>query len=214
MKRRQFLGLAAVVPLLRTRSGLPIVRSGTAMAAVLAPPESEEAAAELVAYVERATGVRLPRTAGPGLMPIHVGVNGPDPAVPGLLTKLDRDGFVIRPYQGSLTVVGPSPSGTANGVREFLERHVGVRWLMPGPDGDDVPALSGLDAPEVPLCGRPAFGMRSFSPIRDTRFPLQQQWARRNRLQTTTTEPIAFHHNLHTLFPVERYGQSHPEYYP
>ncbi|MFI6499562.1 DUF4838 domain-containing protein [Nonomuraea typhae] len=218
MRRRQLFGLAgavALTPWLRPKAGLPIVRDGRAAAAVLAAPDSEEAAAELVAYVERATGVRLPRTAGPGLTPVHVGVHGPDPAVPGLLAKLDKDGFLIRSYQGSLTVVGPSVGGTANGVREFLERYAGVRWLMPGPDGDDVPALTGLEVPAVALCQKPSFGMRSFSPLRDAaRYPLQHLWARRNRMQTTATEPIAFHHNLHTLFPVERYGQTHPEYYP
>ncbi|MFI9557920.1 DUF4838 domain-containing protein [Nonomuraea endophytica] len=217
MRRRQLFGLAGAVaatPWIRPKAGLPIVRDGRAAAAVLAAPDAEEAAAELVAYVERATGVRLPRTAAPGLTPVHVGSPGPDPAVPGLLAKLDRDGFLIRPYQGSLTVVGPSPTGTANGVREFLERYAGVRWLMPGPDGDDVPALSALEVPAVALCQQPSFAMRSFSPLRDTRYPLQQLWARRNRMQGTTTEPIAFHHNLHALFPVDRYGLSNPEYYP
>ena len=37
-------------------------------------------------------------------------------------------------------IAGPTPYGTEFGVYEFLERYVGVRWLMPGPDGEDVPA--------------------------------------------------------------------------
>ncbi|MGW4472655.1 DUF4838 domain-containing protein [Nonomuraea sp. NPDC004354] len=217
MNRRQLLGLMGAIPLvpaLLPEEGLPVVLSGTARAAVIAAPGAEALADELVAYVERATGVRLPRSAAPGLTPIHVGGPGPDPSVPRLLTGLDPDGFVIRIYQGTVTVAGPSAAGTANGVREFLERYVGVRWLLPGPDGDDVPALAALRIPVVQVYEQPAFTQRSLSPLRDARYPLQQQWAQRNRMQGVGTEPIAFHHNLHTLFPVERYGQTHPEYYP
>ncbi|WP_431903526.1 DUF4838 domain-containing protein [Nonomuraea sp. bgisy101] len=217
MNRRRLLGLMGAlpfVPALRPETSLPIVESGTARAAVIAPPAAQAAADELVSYIERATGVRLPRTASPGLTPIHVGSPGPDPAVPGLIRGLDPDGFVIRLYRDTVTVVGPSATGTANGVREFLERYAGVRWLMPGPDGDDVPALATLRVPLVQVREQPAFAQHSLSPLRDARYPLQQQWAQRNRMQGVTTEPIAFHHNLHSLFPVERYGQTHPEYYP
>lgn len=221
--RRQVLGLTGAVAALplpswerRGRPPLPVVESGQARAAVLAAPGAEAAADELVAYVERATGVLLPRTPVPGggQTVILVGSPGPDPAVPGLLAALDRDGFLIRPYQGTIAVVGPSATGTANGVRGFLELYLGVRWLLPGPDGDDVPARSTVRVPSSPVREEPSFTQRSLSPLRDQRFPLQRQWAERNRLQGVGTEPIAFHHNLHSLFPVDRYGQSHPEYYP
>jgi hypothetical protein len=219
MKRRQLFGLAGLLALgpvtkPRPRQGLAIVESGRALAAVVAAPGSEEAAAELVAYIERASGVRLPTAATPGLSTLSVGSAAADPALPGLLAGLDPDGYVIKAHTGGLSVVGPSPAGTANGVREFLERQVGVRWLMPGPDGDDVPARATVRAPETTLREQPAFAQRSFSPLRDNRYPLQSEWARRNRMQGTATEPIAFHHNLHSLFPVERYGQSNPEFYP
>ncbi|MFI6322752.1 DUF4838 domain-containing protein [Nonomuraea sp. NPDC050556] len=206
--RRQVLGTAALIPFIRIKGDLPVVENGIARAAVTGD------AAELVTYVERATGVRLPSVQGPGDTLIIVGANGPDPAVPGLLAELDRDGFLIRPFKDTITIVGPTPTGTANGVRAFLERYVDVRWLLPGPDGEDVPRRTTISVSPLPVREEPSFTMRSLSPLRDGKYPIQQQWAQRNRLQGVGTEPIAFHHNLHTLFPVERYGTTHPEYYP
>lgn len=207
--RREVLGATALVPFMTTTpKGLPVVESGVARAAVTGE------ATELIAYVERATGVRLPTVQRPGDTLIIVGSHGPDPAVPGLLAALDRDGFLIRPFKDTVTIVGPSATGTANGVRAFLERYLDVRWLLPGPNGEDVPTRTTLRVPPEPVREEPSFTMRSISPLRDGRYPIQREWAQRNRLQGVDTEPIAFHHNLHTLFPVERYGTTHPEYYP
>lgn len=191
---------------------LPIVDGGQARAAVLADAASAAMADELVAYVEKATGVRLPRTASPGQTVIHVGAPGPDPTVPALLAGLDPDGYLIHPHLGTIAVIGPSAVGTANGVRGFLERFLDIRWLLPGPDGEDVPARSTVAVPPALVRDAPAFLQRSLSPLRDNRFPIQRTWAERNRLQGVGTEPIAFHHNLHTLFPVETYG-GHRDYY-
>src|SRR5699024_7987509 len=55
------------------------------------------------------------------------------------LTDLDEQGFIIYPQEDNVTIIGPSSFGTRNGVYDFLERFVGVRWLIPGADGEDVP---------------------------------------------------------------------------
>ena len=64
------------------------------------------------------------------------------------IEKLDADGFVIRGVdQQNVVIAGPTPEGTEFGVCEFLEHYLGVRWLLPGPDGDDVPVHRNLEIP-------------------------------------------------------------------
>ena len=62
------------------------------------------------------------------------------------LAQLQPEGFVIKSDGNDLFIVGRDTTdgglevaGTHYGVSEFLERFVGVRWLMPGPLGEVVP---------------------------------------------------------------------------
>src|SRR5690606_30662222 len=93
------------------------------------------------------------------------------------------------------------------GVSAFLERYVGVRWLFPGPLGEDVPSTSHLVVPQELVREEPAFISRLFSGLRGS---VQTEWARNNRMRGR----IQFHHNLHRLFPPAQYGATHPEFYP
>lgn len=231
VSRRHVLGLAGAlagaatlagptaVATARPRNQQLLVQDGRPLGHVLTEPDAPAAviaaADELVGYVERSTGARLPRQAGTGIA-VYVGYAGPgaDPAIPGELADLAPDGYLIRSHRSTVTIIGATPTGTVHGVRGFLESAVGVRWLLPGAVGEDVPRQADLAVDGTPVRAEPAFPMRSLSPLLDQRFPIQREWARRNRLTDRLGHPIAFHHNLHTLFPVERYGTTHPEYYP
>lgn len=219
------IAVGAEVSLARADSTaeLPIVEAGVARAVIhVVDPSLISAAEELVDYLRASTGVTIPinpDSPSDGTR-IYIGFAGPGahPGTTRQLSGLDRDGFLILPYLSTITILGPTVSGTLNGVREFLERYLGVRWLMPGPDGDDVPTRTSLFISRSAVRTEPAFTQRMLSPLRDQPgvgpYPTQTQWAQRNRLQGTYNQPIAFHHNLHVLFPVDRYGQSNPEFYP
>ena len=97
-------------------------------------------------------------------MVIHLGLDAYAKTLGLGVEKLDADGFVIRGVDPrNLVIAGPTPDGTEFGVCEFLERLVGVRWLMPGPDGDDVPARRSLEIPLGEIRQQPAFFSRLFS---------------------------------------------------
>ncbi len=147
--------------------------------------------------VETGTGARLavvsPAEADDPDLPsgrIYLGWGGPNPpaTVTEAVADLDPDGYVIAAHDGDLMILGRTDWGTRYGVYEFLERHAGVRWLMPGPDGTDIPELSRLSVPDarrrlpVPPASRvqprrpgrdqslvvvdgPSFASRSFSPL-------------------------------------------------
>lgn len=120
----------------------------------------------------------------------------------------DRDGFsILFPDNNTIVVSGSTDLGTQFGVYEFLERYIGVRWLMPGASGEFVPANQKLSLPVRNIKGSPAFASRLLSGLKGSE---QYYWALHNRMHGQ----IKFHHNLFELFPPERYTKKHPEFYP
>jgi len=208
-----------------------LVRGSTATSVVVhaddAAPAVLTAVAELRDYVARITGITLPVASLPsdppsdGLAPIYVGLVGreSDTGLPAVTATLDPDGYVVDPRGRSLTIIGGSPWGTLNGVYAYLESVAGVAWLLPGPIGEHVPSASTVTLPAQRLIGTPGFAQRMMSPMVDDpanatgNARVLGQWAQRNRLQGKHNQAIAFHHNLHTLFPVSEFGTTHPEYY-
>ena len=192
---------------------LTIVEDGRPRAAIVLQPDASEQLAEAVgemqALILRASGAELPvaEEAPPGTVAIHVGRT---PAVEAMgidLGDLDGDGFVIEfPDERTVVILGPTEWGTEFGVYEFLERYVGVRWLMPGEDGTYVPEMATIEVPDEAVRDEPAFFSRKYFGLR---LPEQQLWARRNRLHSR----VEFHHNLYRLFPPSDV-EEHPEFFP
>ncbi|TMV45776.1 DUF4838 domain-containing protein [Paenibacillus mesophilus] len=204
---------------------LIIVDNGAPHAVVIVAEQADDttrrAADELVEYVRKSTGAVLPvmteqelHTNGGSLnvhVRLYVGDSGSDPHMANLLQGLDDDGFVIHPHGNCIVIAGPTPSGTAYGVYDFLERYAGVRWLLPGPDGEDVPLSANLSVPGQDVREEPVFFSRVFSPGTSwTQYPERSDWLDKNRLHNR----IHFHHNLLKLFPPSQYGTTHPEYFP
>lgn len=194
-----------------------IVRDGQPTAAVVlsqdAAAELRDAAALFVRCVEEASGARLPLATG-GALPadapvgrILVGTGQPGAPRELLPVGLDDDGFVIVAEGDRVVVAGPTDSGTAFGLYDLLERHVGVRWLLPGAEGTDVPTARSIAIPEGRRQDQPVFFSRLFSGLRGEP---QTQWARLNRMHGR----VSFHHNLIRIFPPETYTQTHPEFFP
>lgn len=130
-----------------------LVDNGRAEAViVVADARKSGPAAELRDYVEKASGARLDiveeRQLGQrGRTGARVFV-GPVEAAKRVvdLAKLQPEGFIIKSDGADLFIVGRDRTdagllveGTRHGVSEFLERYLGVRWLMAGPLGEVVP---------------------------------------------------------------------------
>ncbi|WP_158302117.1 DUF4838 domain-containing protein [Paenibacillus mesophilus] len=213
---------------------LPIVVNGKAKAVVVVADQAEEqtrrSANQLAAYVQKSTGVLLSvygvSELGSGMEAmtrIEVGLDAftHDSHVDDVLDSMKEDGFLIHIHGSAIRIASPSVWGTHNGVLEFLERYVGVRWLFPGTDGEDVPINASLSVPREDVRQEPAFSFRMMSPyggspaVQSARQPYFE-WAQNNRLQGNYNKwkGMVFMHNLFSLFPVDKYGMSHPEYYP
>ena len=193
---------------------LDVVRDGQPVASIVVDAEATDqikgAATLLASCVEESTGAALPivNEAPEGQTTIFIGWG---PAVEAFeldQEELDNDGFDIAfPDERSIVILGPTDYGTEFGVYEFLERYVGVRWLLPGPDGTDIPKQATITVEAEAVRQEPAFFSRLFSGLRGG---AQGAWARRNRMHGR----ISFHHNLLRLFPPETYTKTHPEFFP
>jgi len=190
-----------------------IVRNGEPQAVIVvqpdAPAQLSEAVSEMQRLIQHASGAKIEITeqVPDGFIAIHVGHTITVEALKIDLGILDGDGFVIQfPDRQTIFILGPTDWGTEFGVYDFLERYLGVRWLMPGPDGTYVPQKATVTVPREPVRGQPAFFSRKFFGLR---LEQQQLWARRNRLHSR----VEFHHQLNRLFPRSDI-EKHPELFP
>lgn len=123
---------------------------------------------------------------------------------------LDKDGFVFAfPDATRIEIIGGSPYGTLFGAQDFLERYVGVRWLLLGDIGEHIPKHRTISIPRREVKQEPAFfsrqlSGRSFHIKSISTFLLRQRMHGRMR----------FHHNLLHLYPASKYAKSRPEFYP
>lgn len=235
---RTFILAAAIAPFVRMKHSLSTpFRTGAVLAVALlasvsdlnaetvtisqghvihhaanAPETAILAARELQRVIQNSTGFSLAITSeavtGPA---IRIVSNG----------ALPHDGFEIRIegndviISGNDTLVPAKPDtwfvpghGTLFGAQEFLERFVGVRWLMPGEWGEDIPLHKTLRVDlEEPLRDAPDFAARSLAYVgeSDPNTPGRPKfettnWMRRHRLTN------AFHPH------VTGYGHSWDDY--
>lgn len=104
-----------------------------------------------------------------------------------------------RKYYGDMTpqpeIDGPQytkdggwSNGTANGVYTFLEDYLGVRWLMPGELGRDVPAKSTFTIPDLNRSEAPEFIYRHLGLLQKytENIPAIADWQNRQKLGFST----------------------------
>ena len=172
-------------------------------------------ASEVVEHIRKSTGATVPvvdRNADAlpeaGVL-IHIGRSAYVDGIMGdELDGIDQTGYIVRATGGrNLVVAGPTPEGTEFGTYEFLERFVGVRWLMPTEVGEYVPRHAKLGVPaDTDIVDEPAFMQ-----VPGIAFmPTHKAWARKMRFWTR----LSFHHSLVKLFAPQLYKETHPEFYP
>jgi len=219
-----FLGVLAVawaddVPLVSEHvTGAVIVVSAEAS------PQVQAAAATLQTYIEKSTGARLPvQSTSDDEVALHVGETDYVRKLSLKREDLDEDGFILKGEDArNFVIIGGSDWGTEFGVYDFLERFLGVRWLMPTSLGTEIPEHASLSVPIGEIREEPAYLSRQLAPIEIQRqepirpyspwrqYESQDTWGRFNR----TRARVKFHHNLKKLFPPSRFAATHPEFFP
>ena len=130
----------------------------------------------------------------------------------------DPESFRLEfPERGKVVISGASPLAVRHGVCEFLERFYGVRWLMPGEDGEVVPEGIQPVFPDRPIVMSPHYLIRTFALSHGNKS--HYEWAAHNRgvfsydFKSLPNRPW-FQHNLSRLLPPEQYKVTHPEFFP
>ncbi len=165
-----------------------LVKAGQARAVVVTAdkpsPVAAYAAQELVAHVEKATGVQLKTVRESDVSAtgarVYVGATAAARRAGLEPDKLSGETFRLKVAGGCLYIVGREDDGelinweagrvvrgtrrgTLYGVAEFLERALGIRWLWPGELGTYIPRRASLAvAPELDVTGGPAFRFREY----------------------------------------------------
>lgn len=174
--------LIAALVIFPALAQVSFVKDGNATAAIVTATQptatTTYAVAELVAHIEKATGVAL-AVATEAAIPedlhtrIFVGDTetcrrlGIDPE------QLPREAYLLRSVGNDLFILGRDgggdplatdnpDAGTLFGVYEVLERFVGVRWLWPGELGTWVPQTDTVSFSAINETQAPALQFRHF----------------------------------------------------
>lgn len=175
--------------------GVTVVENGRPGAIIVVPAKvKSEAAGELQYYIEKASGAKLdivaedkqPESNRAGTR-IFVGPVQASGRVVDL-SKLQPEGFVIKTDGDDLFIVGRDRTdagmaveGTYYGVCEFLERYLGVRWLMPGPLGEVTPRhptirIESADVRQEPLLWQRTIRNGRTRGHRDAMLQILKEW--------------------------------------
>ena len=196
MKRLLAFFIASVLTL---HAQITLIKDKTPQADIIFDAQSEKAVKALNDYLFKSAGTRLPiiKTA-PTRAKITFAV---DPA-------MDSEAFKVQfPDASTIAITSGSPDGLKIAVWDFLERHLGIRWLFPGDIGEVLPSHTTVTIPTTPYEDSPSFFSRQFSGGK-TGHPEWQDKVRAGRIR------VSFHHNLHSLFHPKDFAETHPEFYP
>ena len=196
MKRALLFLLASVLTL---QAQITLVKDKTPQADIVFSEQAKQATSALNDYLLKATGAKLPViTIAPTRAKITFTVDA----------TMDSEAFKVQfPDAATIAIASGSPDGLKIAVWDFLERHLGIRWLFPGELGEVVPPCATLIIPATPYEDSPSFLSRQFSGGK-TGHPEWQDKLRAGRIR------VSFHHNLHSLFHPKDFAETHPEFYP
>lgn len=111
---------------------------------------------------------------------------------------------------GKTTKNGGTSNGTANGVYTFLEDYLGVRWLMPGALGLDVPVKSTFTVDDIDKTDTPFFINRR-EPYIQNNLPAVEKWQNQQKLGYSFR--IEHSHNWTRTVKPDLY-KDHPDWFP
>ncbi len=167
MTSRLLLVAFAILSCLGSAAAMTIVDDGRPVASIVLPAEptltEQFAAEELQHYLEAISGAQLPigseadAPAGPRIL---VGRTEPTPAALADLGEGEPEAFVVRTAGDDLILAGAGDRGTLYAAYDFLEQHLGCRWLGPGPTWEVIPESPTIEIGGIDRTERPAMRYR------------------------------------------------------
>ena len=106
------------------------------------------------------------------------------------IAKLKEDGFILRVSGNRLYIVGSNPLGTLYGAYEVVKKYGGIRFLVPGKDGEYFKEKQSITIPEGTFLNNPSFPFRTVFLGRSYNNYFMKDtwdWEVRNNLRVRTT---------------------------
>lgn len=208
-----------------------------------APPVVSFAAKEAKEFLFQTLGAEIPVTTAPRAGKLHLvlGANRWSEEAGVSVSSVANDGFVLFAKGDDVFIAGEDDPkidpaarlknpwwgshcyshGTLNGVYDFLECVVGVRFYFPGELGTCVAPKKSVEIPEGRIVKEPALAIRKWSEYSDGEWPegsdakrAQHPMKALNLLRNrASTKNYGCCHGLNGFRYVERFGKSHPEYF-
>jgi len=228
--RRSALSLSAVLLLAAAAQALDIVKDGKPAATLVIPRDAgvyqKWAAGGLQDYIKKATGAALRIAAEPGapkgnLISIghtdlarRAGVTTDDLKWDDcrLVTKgrvLFLIGRDVEPIGETVDRRGAGAQGTARAAAKFLEDYVGIRWFLPGREGEYIPERDSVSVPDdLNVTSTTAFvdmATRPYGQVMMARYA--------NNYRKTHKVKSYGGHTWSGVVTVEKYFDKHPEYF-
>ena len=187
-------------------------------------PSQNHAADELIACVERSTGIALQKVVQDEDLPANCIILGDHPAIQQFAPEIDvaalgDENFHIISRDGKVIIAGSKVRGTLYGTYDFLEDVLGMRFFEP--EAILVPVHpADLEIPEYEKVGKPSFAYRVITYIDG----LDPEFSPKQRINLNPfSEPEMggsyrfstdkMTHTFNTLVPPQKYFNEHPEYF-
>lgn len=205
------------ISILVKADSIVIVKNHQSQAIIVLPDSATQqlknVAKILQDYVRQSTNAVLPISnhVQNNTVSIHIGLTDFVKSKHINLKSLDEDGFILQKIDAlNFIIVGGSDWGTEFGVYSFLERYVGIHWLMPSEIGTDIPLRATIDIPNVREIDTPVYLSREISPGYIEWKDIFSIWGRFNAFRGH----ISFGHNLLNLFDPKEFLNTNPDFYP
>jgi hypothetical protein len=188
------------------------------------------AATELQHYLKKVSGATIKITHNPPVNKfISLGVNRLSRQAGLNLNNIKADGYQIKVKNGNIYILGYDTKkgemstkcgfskGTLFGTYSFIEKYLGVRWFMPGEDGEFCPTKRKILLDNrLFLIENPSFRWR-YIPYLIKNYQrdgaLIKQWALRNKLNQQAYSMSLYHYHIWQYIFTAKVYKKHPEYF-
>ena len=193
MKRKILLSLAAAAAAFCPITyGLDVVKDGQPTSVIViapnAPPPVRHGGEELAAYLKKITGAEIGISHGASANHNNLFIGTfEDPEIVKRAdlagTKVKEDGFVFLVKGRDLFLVGSNPRGALYGCYHLLKKYGGIRFLVPGEEGEYYTEKKTISIPDQKTMEEPFLRVRKTVANEMTAF----KWLLRNNMLAQTT---------------------------
>lgn len=226
--RRRLLAATAAPLAASSQTKLTLSPRGTSILLPVNPADDERRAAELLQeFLRKSTG----SSSGFAIRPESDAVSGAQVCIGRTrwaptdeLSKIYRDGFLIRRAGNRVIICGGAPPGTFYGASRFLDQFCGVRFYMPGDLFTYVPRRANIevgsvnivDQPFVKNCMMSGVGAMSGTGgyLPGAPRPAERDWLKRNAAFRKESVQFSHQHSMFQRFPPDKFAERYPEIYP